>query len=549
MKRLRAVVAACSLLAGCSGGGGTSLPTSQPIANPPANPGAPTSKKRGAAAFSIVIPKATAASEKRLARIAPSASGRRRPEYVSAGTQSLVVVLTAVNSTPVPVPVNYAINVGGAGCTSTSGVTTCTLVVPADAFTIRTYDTAQSSANPASPAGNILSAQTTNVSVVADTANVVSVPVVLDALVASINVSVGAGYGWYGSQTVPITIQLRDAADDLIVGPGAFLDGNGNPITVTLADSDATVTSLPTTSFTATTLANASLSYTGGGLPAGATLTASAPALTPGTTTFAPSVKSGTLFWSSNHGTELWNTTVSPPVHVTTLGSVQMTGVALGANGTVYQNKYGTGSADTILQYTPGSTTATSTPLLPGQGSYSLAVATSGRIYAALSGGGGTFPPVYFEPSSTTAVSVAGTYTQDYAVAIDPASQRLVTSDELSRKLSLYSSNLTQAPTTIATLSFQPVLMTFRSDGTLFVTNINTNNVYSIATPLGTPGAPIQVTSGNLAYGIALDTAGDLFTSTYSGVYKVAAGATLPATPISYITPISAGGGQIVVAP
>jgi hypothetical protein len=536
MKRLATGLVAYSLLAGCSGGGGTSVPASQPTSNAPATPSVPVTQKRAAAAFKIVIPKATAASKK-------------RPLYISPATQSLVVALTAVNGTPIPSPQSYAVNLGGSGCPVTAGQPTCTLVVPAtagsDVFSIVTYDAVQSSTTPATLIGNRLSMQTTTVAIAAGTANVVSVPVSLDGVVASLGVTLGApAYFWHPAQTIPISIAPRDAAGDLIVAPGGYRDTNGNPLTITLSDSDQSgSTSLSATSLsTASAAASAALTYTGGQLIGGtAVVTASAPGFASVPMTLTPSIKSGTLFVGSASGTRIYDRSgsISSATLLETVGSGVAHGVALGSNGTLYQSNESLGTVDVYL---PGGATPTTT--LTGLSSpEGIALdPTTGRIYVAQMTAG----PAYFTNGSTTvsgtAAAPSGGYIENFGAAVNSAGSLYTLDAAGGGLIYFYPSGLGQA----AFLQISGVhseSLSFESNGdllfagyeTLFTYDITSGNLMSVA-----HGLPLDI------YGVTQDAAGNVFVSLGDSLTEVPNGAT---TSTLLVNNPGAGLFQIAVAP
>jgi hypothetical protein len=212
------------LAAGCGGGGhgSTVLP-----------PGT-SAAKTATVAFSIAIPRA--------------ASGRRRsPRYVSVATQSAAVTVAPAGGTAgAPVVVN---------CT-----TSCTGQIAApigtDTFAMKLYDTQNAS-------GNLLSTGTTTHAVVIDQANTVNVT--FDGVVASLSVSLNPSSIPSGpATTVAVNVAALDAAHNVIVGPGSYVDANDNPVTIKLTDSDTSgATSLSATTFTAPPPGPVTLSYAG----------------------------------------------------------------------------------------------------------------------------------------------------------------------------------------------------------------------------------------------------------------------------------------------
>jgi hypothetical protein len=544
MKHLTtAAIAGCMLLAACSGG-----ESSLPVGAETGAAAAPTSTQRGAAAFTIVIPK-------------KSAGAVLKPRYVSSSTQSLIGTLTSVGGTAVPSPTSYAINVGNASCsTPGGGSATCTLVVPAtagsDTFTISTYDAQQSAPTVATPTGNLLSTQTTTVTIVANSANPVTVPVALDGIAATLTLTLGSlGYNWYGTQHIPLSFAPKDSDGNLIVGPGGLRDPSGNPLTVTVTNSDTSgVTTLSGATFTATTLARATLNYTGGPFSGTSTISASAPGITTTTASFSSSLKSGTIFVGSGSGTMVYDASTTPAVFKYSIGSASGAayGVAIDANSTIYQSNF---SAGKIFEYTLGALTPTTT--LTGLADpITIARDSTGRIYASEE----FTLPKYFDLGATTptgtaaAPSATTAYATNYGVAVDPSTNKLVTTDYSREKVYAYLSGPLTTPTTILTATTPIGMSAFRADGSLLVTYVPSTGAGTtqlITTPLATPGAATLFANavGTTNYGVAVDAAGNVYQSTFSGtISKVPAGSALGVTGTPIITGAS-GAFQMAFAP
>jgi hypothetical protein len=90
--------------------------------------------------------------------------------------------------------------------------------------------------------------------------------------------------------SVPLTVNVKDAAGNTIVGSNSFSDANGNPVTITLANSDTTgATTL--TPATLTAPGTATLAYDNYFQPTTVTLSASASTMTTSTTQLAFAAK------------------------------------------------------------------------------------------------------------------------------------------------------------------------------------------------------------------------------------------------------------------
>lgn len=244
-KNLRAfaLMLAAALAAGC-GGASTGIVPSQP-ASPQ-----PSQAKTASVAFRIVIP------------AAPTASGARRPAYVSASTQSASITVAS----------NGGI-AGSRAVVNCTNVCSGTVNAPAgnDTFTVNLYD-AQNGG------GNVLSSGTTAQSIVLGQANTVNVT--FNGVVASLALSLNPANITPGSAgTVGVAVNALDADGNVIVGPGIYVDQHGGPVIVALSDSDPSGASqLSQTTITQPTT-GITLSYTAA-LTASTTITASASGFT-----------------------------------------------------------------------------------------------------------------------------------------------------------------------------------------------------------------------------------------------------------------------------
>ncbi|HXW76375.1 MAG TPA: hypothetical protein VEJ20_03105, partial [Candidatus Eremiobacteraceae bacterium] len=234
-------------IGGCAGST-SALNESQPIPHP-----SPTVFAGANATFTIEIPKAIPGGKK------------RRPLYVSPSTQSISI--SANGGTPTVANLTSS----SPNCTPATESTPLTCTVSAaepigtDTFTLITYD--QTGAT-----GNELSMATVSATIVAGQAN--SVSVALNGIISSIALSLADPNPPIGEPTaIPLAVDAMDADGNIIVGPGGYSDANGNALTITLADSDSTYTSLSTTSVTQPN-AGVTVNYNGGQL-AEATISAS----------------------------------------------------------------------------------------------------------------------------------------------------------------------------------------------------------------------------------------------------------------------------------
>jgi hypothetical protein len=216
-------LAAIAALAGCGGGGGGSAPA-------PTSPGGPTQTQGNLVTpqFTIVIPSRTSSSKQRL------------PNYVSSGTLSVQISLTAdSNGVPVntiagnPATTTIAANSCNSGCTvngppSPPGT---------DSFLVVTYNNAAPASGSALNAG-----QVNNVTITAGQNNTQSVTLgaIPHALTISALTAKNAGTQ---TQTQTISVAATDAAGVTIptgkTPAVSYVDATGAPLNVTVSDPDA----------------------------------------------------------------------------------------------------------------------------------------------------------------------------------------------------------------------------------------------------------------------------------------------------------------------
>ncbi len=271
VKIVRAVacIGTVALLAGCGGSGSSNLPT-HPVSQPPGY-GTQTT----GVTFSIVVPSKTSAL---------------RPAYISPSTQSVSITVTpSGGSVGTPVMVN---------CTS---VCSGTIAAPVgnDTFAVKLY-------SGQNAAGNLLSTGSLAQTIVANQAN--SVNVTFNGVVASLAVSIPTiTPGTQGSAVV--TVNAIDASGNTIVGPGRYVDANGNPLTIALSDSDTSGNS----SFSQTNVTqptnSITLNYTAA-FDANPIITASASGLTSASATvhFSAPTLAKLSTWSTTAGATLTET-------------------------------------------------------------------------------------------------------------------------------------------------------------------------------------------------------------------------------------------------
>jgi hypothetical protein len=312
----RFAIAGSLLATACSGHGG-SAPL--PIASAPL--GAPTNAPMVQVAFRILVP-----------ALSTTASSRR-PQYVSASTKSASIAVSPGSATPVVV-----------NCT-----TVCQGEIAApigtDTFTVKLYDASGAT-------GNLLSTGTMASTVVIDQNN--SINLTFNGVVAAIAVGVNPGTATYGAaESASVTVNALDADGNTIVAPGVYVNANGAPLTIALANSDTsghTVLSVthvtqPTTGITLSYDGNSYVSPTITGTATGATSGA-------GTLTVncAPAAATPALYTDgfSDTGAQTLdryalttsgdNVAPSSSAALNIFSTAYATGLALDASGTLYAN-------------------------------------------------------------------------------------------------------------------------------------------------------------------------------------------------------------------
>ena len=256
MKRtvLGAIVAA-GLLAGfgCSGSGGSNV-------TPPAAPQGPAHPVYAAAKVTLGIP------------AAPTGASAKKPAYVSAGTQSITFSGSGITTQTLAIG-----TLPNANCPLVGSTYQCTLNFSApvgnSTLTVQLFASTDGTGTP-------LSTNTIPISVVQDQVN--SIPITLNGVVNTLTLTVTPSTVTVGTATAATaTLGGLDAAGDNIVGPGAFVDANNDPLTPTLTSDNPT-------DFTVGTQTGNSwpVSYDGANV-AGATLTLMAGSLTNATKQFA----------------------------------------------------------------------------------------------------------------------------------------------------------------------------------------------------------------------------------------------------------------------
>ncbi len=251
--RLLAVAAALAIsLSGCGRGSLNVLP---PVTR------AAASGSQANLSVVIRVPAGTAAAQR-----------ARRPAFISASTASVVLALNGtalgtINTTP-----------GSAECT-TNGTAPGLLCTRSFAIDAGKYSYSLSAFDQVNGAGAKLSTSIGQFVVVANQVNVLHA--VLNGVVSALKVSLSSNTVQQGvPATVQVNVSALDADNNVIIS-GSYADANGNPLSITLGNSDTSgAIQLSQTTLTGA-VSPVSLTYNGA-LIASQTVTATAPNLAGG---------------------------------------------------------------------------------------------------------------------------------------------------------------------------------------------------------------------------------------------------------------------------
>jgi len=212
------------VLAGCAGGGGAHTAPG-PAATSQAGSGSATGGgKAPTATFTLAIPKTITIARR-----------QRAPQYISSATLSGVLV---VNGGP-NVYLNFA--AGSKNCAVSQSINVCTFSAPAvigsNTVSLTLYNGAYTGTGPS---GSALSTAANFTFMVAEGVANVTVPLVLNGIPTSVNVSETTAPANFVTNSVgTLALTIADASGKTIVGPGSLVDASGNPISITLSVSSA----------------------------------------------------------------------------------------------------------------------------------------------------------------------------------------------------------------------------------------------------------------------------------------------------------------------
>jgi len=508
--------------AGCGGQNGT--PTTEQ------QPGAP---QTASVQFTIVVP-------------APPSALTRKPEYVSSSTKSATISVA---------PGGAAVTVN---CTTVCSASLAA-AIGTDTFTVKLFDGLNGT-------GNLLSTGTLVQLIVAGQPNAVNltfngVAKSLGLALAPTSVTIGT------PATVSVIVSVFDADGNLIVGPGASVDSSGNPLTITLSDSDTSgATHLSTTSVTAPPppTAGPTLSYNGTNPGANPGIFASAPGLstvaailivnpapTPSPSpspTPTPTATPVSLYVANSGNATVvrygppFSNASAPNGLLTIGGGVTLIGVAadpFGAqgvtanNGNVYYEVAPFGSGTGVIM-----TTGVSSAFDAFDANDNLWVATQGASVKKFT------PP--FSGGQTASLTITTSITDSDAVVFDSSANLYVTNGDTSANVLMFAPPYTGSPNFGFPNNINGGPIALRGEAIsgafLYVVDRGTGNVFRFPIPFipsANAGTLILTTPAVGTSGIAFDPAtGNMFitNSTQSVIYVYKPPFALGNTPLFTIT-------------
>jgi sugar lactone lactonase YvrE len=518
MRRRLAMLVAVTLLSGCGGGGGST--TSNAIA--PATASTPSS--HSAAQFTITVPNRTAQS---------------RTKYVSANTQSLVVLLSTVNGQPYT-GASTAVNLVPSNPDCSGSPMTCSFSVFAvpgtDVFTISTYDATQSSSSPAAPTGNLLSQGTISVTINANQTNVVTTPLVLNGIAVSytatfsdqhITGAQSTGYYIAGNRPVTMTVSAQDASGATIVGVGA------QPVQVSSGSSAISITAAGTNTYTVQTASYASSPIT-------FTMSSSGGATTNFSMNTAQELYTSLYAIGKVVGYALLPTGPSAITNDTISGFCAPWGLAFDSSWNLWVNDFGCG----IVYAYNGTTQIASDTISNSNAPYGLAFESTGELWIMNCGGsciGSGSGDAYGYVGTTQTTTVTAGIDEPISVAFDSSGNMWV-GNLASEQVTAYSMSGTPSQIVADTISInKPTGLAFDSAGHLWITSCG-NACGGTGSPTlqewNVSGTPSIIASGSgltQPEMIAFDYSGFLWIADHNGnAVKQYSGTTATGTNISF---------------
>lgn len=526
-KRVLGVAMSAAMLASCSGGSSSNVPSG------PHTP-TPSSVK-----VTVLLDGTSGAAAK------------RRPAYISPATQSVTIGVNGAT------PVAIDLLPSSSACTpSASGANlVCTLVTSApagtDTFTFASYDGVNGS-------GHKLSENTAVQTISATSTN--TLPVTLEGVPAGILVAPypnqgsvvaqGSGYVLTGPAAVQFAVVALDAGNNLIIGPGApslsVTSSSANLAVAPVAGNPNEFTLTPKTEDSSVTLAVTATGGAGGSASSSVALALQAAAPT--------SLPVSLYAYEAPNAGSQGEIDVFPPGSVGNAGSTRLTSTALDpaggvvaadANGTVYASGTSSGAAlYSVVSFSPTSIGPNATPATEVLAAYkggpfntagSMVVGYDHRLYvnASVNGGYGIF---ILQPGATgtaagqyqsiagSATTLSGTSTYPDGIAVDAAGFIYVgiLSSSGPASIAVFAPGAygNVAPVRVISganvVAQSPIPIGAAADGTLYVLDYASATVYVFA-----PGANGNVTPIRSFQSPAMPYHGPMAVDTNGNVYAL----------------------------
>ena len=547
------VVCVALLTSACGGGGGGSVPASAGSGTSPATVGA---------ILRVDVPAATGAARS------------RRPNYISASTQSIAMTFTpASGGTTVTIDRNLT-PATNPNCARTAGAVACTIsfqIAPGTYVgAVGLYDGPLSTQGV--PSGNeVSSGQSVAVTFASGQSNIVAltldgVPknVVVSSTSPALHIAANGDLALYGTAPQTVHVNALDADGNTIAGPGS----PSFALTVTGGNITATTTTGSTNSFTLTPagtpatvasglLAIKATSPGNGCAQTGAVcsktlalsnhvqdLFVSIVTLARGTATFPTLLTFRAPYFATTPQTlnfidfftvvGNFNAIAADAAGQCVVATPPAAGVASGL--TSFSAASAAGPAVSALQ-APASSALfdPSADLFSAQGAGVVEFAAA-SISGVLAGS----PNTTVAPTTTTVPANAAA--NPIALTMDAAADLFVL-NAANNTVTVYAPPYTTATTTIATPTSATALFALDAKGDLFVENGTTVSI--LAPPYG--AAEKTITSSSALSGLAVDAVGDVFVAAAGNVLEYAPPWSTPVTLPSSANPVSTTGQSLAI--
>ena len=347
-----------------------------------------------------------------------NASARRRPNYISPFTAGFGIY---ENGTYLS-----SVSLSGPDCTAAAGgATTCTT-----SFDVNPGADQSFQINAESMRGVTLSAQTIVATIVAGQTNVLNF--VLGGLPATLEVAIPQPLVSGVAGSTSVYVNALDESGQTILGPSPFSDANGNPIIVTLVDSDTSGATMLDKKTITSPGSIVTLSYNGGA-NAAADIFASTPSLSSTMTNAFACAKSVTSEFLATEPYESGNFEIVR-FPLAGAGTAPTSEAPLTGTNGFYDSQFVTDGNGNI--YTPDST-------------------LGGTLdeYCATASGAATPISQFTFPTDSNAVNV----NSFSAMTVDPAGDHIVASQQINEIQPKYYPTLLQGYGVLGTTMFGPL--------------------------------------------------------------------------------------------